>query len=436
MSVTPFAGDRNHMKKSKHRKKDIPAMAMVPRIFLDSSKRLIREASGALSFNVAAFQTISHDSLRREVGQSFKDAGDIASEGNYNLAPSTDFRTFANDMIRMLPRVDMSDSAIESLLRILAQYKFHSNELHGAKTWPDSSGFPGYDIAQHRAVVRYGNVELRVVENFLLEPERLRKALEGVMENYSDETKMYENASLIEKLVHNDIDFNIRRLMTNAGFYLRGDSASAWDTLKEWVERYISALRHSHLSWHNEHSLHYLKIQKALNAIYGVVPQYVQTPNRKRIYKNIAGRDVLFVSPLAHIVNKQVELGRLGELYKNYEVPHFSLRAIPAWVSTWPNRPHADWSETFRRMCDSVDTAYRERPFDVFMSACGCYGLPISDYVRSRYRCSTLYIGHRAHTLFGLFPGQSDTSINRKMWERGDLSRYQNMDRIDRGRYI
>jgi hypothetical protein len=159
-------------------------------------------------------------------------------------------------------------------------------------------------------------------------------------------------------------------------------------------------------------------------------------PDRHQIYDSLAGKDVLFVSPLAHIVNGQVSSGRLKGLYRNYELPPFSLRAVPAWISTWPNRPHENWRETFRRMCDAVDAAHRERPFDVFIASCGCYGLPISDFARSQYGCSTLYIGHAAHTLFGLFPNPSNQAINPEMWAEGDLDRYTNVAKIDGGRYV
>jgi hypothetical protein len=407
---------------------------MVMRMRPERTERLLRDEPKALGFNVAAFRSAQRPDIRTAIETVFAKAQKIAAKRKAALAPKFDLRPITRDMIDLIADPEFDDETIASLLLVMAQYKSQAGTNAGS-IWSGAPQFADYDISLHPSALRYGNVELRVVENYLFDQENLHSALEGVIQKFGDESSMYTNASPLRKLIHDDIDFNLRRLMTNAGFYI-SDVGTAWDTLTDWVQRYIAALCNSRLFWHNAHGIHYLRIQRALHERCGAVPEYLQMPGRLTLYDNLAGRDVLFVSPLAHIVNEQISSGRLWNLYESHEIPRFSVRAIPAWISTWPNRPHSNWSETFLTMCEGIETAYRERPFDVFMSACGCYGLPISDHVRAKYGCPVIYKGHNAHMLFGLFPGSSGPAINPEMWAQGDLDRYANVDRIDGGRYI
>jgi hypothetical protein len=408
---------------------------MVLRMLPDKNERLLQGEESALMLNAAALRTLSEPEIRKAVRSTFDDASTIASNAGKRLVPTIDFRAFTKDMLPLLPNRELGDDTIRTLLSIIAAYRARWRLTRGNEIWREGPQYPQYDIQEHPALARYGNVELRVVENFLLAPDDLRSAIGKIAGKLSSEPEMYATSNASGNLMHDDPDWNIRRLMTNAGFYMGSEPDRAWESLEDWARRYISAVCNSHLSWSNTKSLFFQRTQRALNEKSRFVPKYVESPGVRRIYDNIKGREVLFVSPLAHIVNEQASSGRLWKLYKDYEVPSFSVRAIPAWISTWPNRPHSDWSETFARMRESVHAAYNERPFDVFISACGCYGLPISDFVRTQYGCSTLYIGHQTHKLFGILPVSSDR-INVEMWAKSDLGKYANMDRIDRGRYL
>lgn len=408
---------------------------MVQRMLPDKEERLLRDSEQTLTFNVSAFRDLSERELRKAVHRTFADAKAIASDAGTKLAPTVDFRAFTNDMVGLLSKPEFGDAAIAPLLFVINEYWKRWRADDGTDIWRDAPEYPQYDISLHRSLYRYGNVELRVVEDYLLAPDDLRATMEKITEKCSSEEEMYRNASRSGTFINDDSDWNLRRLITNAGFYVGRDPDRAWETLKEWLDHYISALCNAHLAWSNTKAYYFLRIQRALNEKNGFVPRYVEALNTRKIYNNIVGKEILFVSPLAHIVNEQISSGHVWKLYRDFEVPSFSARAIPAWISTWPNRPHADWSETFARMCESVRAAHRERPFDLFIAACGCYGLPISEFARAEYGCSTLYVGHQAHRLFGILPVLSDR-INREMWAESDLGKYENMDRIDNGRYL
>ncbi|MGD0191538.1 MAG: hypothetical protein ABSD74_12425 [Rhizomicrobium sp.] len=411
------------------------AMTLALRVLPDNTEQLFQDPCDALIFNAATLRNNSQQDIRKAVRRVFEAAGGMASDAGRRLVPTVDFRAFSNDLLRVLPDQEFGDEALTSLLFVISTYRARWRAARGNEVWRDGPSFPEYDIAQHPALMRYGNVELRVIEDFLKAPDNLRAAVEKITTKWSSETEMYAPANTSGTLIHDDPDWNLRRLMTNAGFYIGSEPDRAWEILNEWATGYISAICNSNLSWQNTKSLFFPKVQRALYQLSGYVPAYVESPSVRKLYNSIAGKDVLFVSPLAHIVNEQASTGHIWKLYRNYEVPPFTVRAIPAWISTWPNRPHSDWSESFAVLRDSVRAAYRERPFDVFIASCGCYGLPISDFVRSEYGCPTIYLGHQSHKLFGILPVSTD-EINPEMWAKSDLGKYENMDRIDKGRYV
>jgi len=184
---------------------------------------------------------------------------------------------------------------------------------------------------------------------------------------------------------------------------------------------------------------YYWKIQRNLHERFGVVPRYISPTGVYDFYESVQNKEVLFASPLAQLVREQAASGRLQKLYKDFEVPLFSVRTVQAWISTWPNRPHSSWSDTFGRLCEAIEQEYRAKPFEVFVASCGCYGLPLCDFVRNRYGCSVLYIGHFSHVAFGVgceSRWANARTPNPENWVHSDLGRYPNMDRIDRGRYV
>ena len=411
------------------------AITMALRFFPDTTPRLIPEGNRALMLNAGAFTNPALQAIRNNIRRAFEEAETIAKDSGRKLVPTIDFRAFANDFSQQLSEGHLEDGTIQHLLNIVGAYRGQWKTAGGKETWRDGPQFPEYDVRHHSALLRYGNVELRVIQDYLLSSENLRTLTERVAQKWGSEPEMYALNAASGVLAHDDPDWNIRRLMTNAGFYVGSDPNRAWDCLEDWVSRYISAICNSHLVWANTKALFFPRIQRSLYKTRAFVPRYVQLPSVRRIYETMKDKDVLFVSPMAHIVNEQAASGHIWRLYKDYDVPSFSVRAVPAWISTWPHRPHSDWSETFSAMCESVQTAYRERPFQYFVAACGCYGLPLADFVRTEFACPTLYIGHQAHKLFGILPASS-ARINREMWVESDLGRYENMDRIDKGRYL
>ncbi len=411
------------------------------RLLPEKPERLLPDGDGVLYFNVAGFRGLTRRRSRAAVRAAFAHAQIIAANAGKILVRNFDIKSFNDDLLALIDHPDFGGDVLDQLLYAISNYRSSPESAGSAEIWTSQSTYAAYDIAKHHAAVRYGSVELRVVEDYLTDPRALRRALEGILRIAHNEKKMYaETKAPHGDLSTTDPEWNLRRLMTNSGFYFEGNLASAWETLEEWANRYISALQHSHLIWHGKHARYYWKIQRNLHERFGVVPRYIRQPGVYDFYESVQNKEVLFASPLAQLVREQAASGRLQKLYKDFEVPLFSVRTVQAWISTWPNRPHSSWSDTFGRLCEAIEQEYRAKPFEVFVASCGCYGLPLCDFVRNRYGCSVLYIGHFSHVAFGVGVrvalGPMRARPNPENWVHSDLGRYPNMDRIDRGRYV
>jgi hypothetical protein len=405
---------------------------------ISAAERLVADNSGLFVLNAAAFGRRTAGEIDSLVSRTLDDALSQAKLAGRKLDPNSSQQLVNDDVIRSIGDAGLDQAGIRRLRSVLASYAVRIREMKGSFWAPDPS--PRFDLQSQQAVMRYGNVELRVLENYMVDPSALREALNSLLSTLDDESVMYAPGAPTNFLEADDARWNLRMLMTNAGFYSAQDPTIAWTALKEWAERYLQALRQSWLASFPPAYPFYFSVQRAIWDAWGEAPKYVCHPGPFDLYQSLAAKSVLFMSPFAHLVNKQVETGRLYRLFKDYACPHFALRAIPAWVSTWPNRPHGDWLETFSEMRKAVDDAFAQQAFDVFLASCGCYGLPICDYARSVHGCRTAYFGNITNTYFGIRQRASREfmrdRVDPEMWLDGDLSRYTNVHRIDDGRYI
>lgn len=324
---------------------------------------------------------------------------------------------------------------VRFILRVIA-----AQTLRLQRAPATSSSLPRFEPQKEPSVFRYGNVELRVIENYLTRRAELQKVLAELVERADDADRMYQRSQASHYLATDDIDWNLRRLMTNAGFYAPNEPGAAWKVLADWCERYLQALQSSTLSAYQAAYPFYFVIQRILWEASGHIPRYVRTPQVAEVYQMFAGKRVLFLSPLAEQAEQQVKSGRLKRIFTRFELPEFSFRSLTAWMSTWPNRPHTSWSDTFARLCAAIDSIFREEEVDIFLASCGCYGLPICHYVRTQHGCRTLYLGNLAHAFFGIRQRGQSSAWRRggdsSLWIEGDLAKYRNVERIDRGRYL
>jgi hypothetical protein len=400
---------------------------------------LLQIAQQSIAYvNIAAFPSLPPRLAQAEMARVIDQARRASIAQNRQLVANINPQFVNDDLLARLddPRADMR--AIDQIRSLMSFYTVLVRDIKLPLT--PAEDYPKFSLAESPLLLRYGNVELRVIESYLRNKPALEAALERVAGMVNDEVAMYTAGQPSNFLAADDLEWNIRTLMTNAGFYVAGGPEVAIRVLENWADRYIRALRSAALATFPQAYPFYFGIQRMIWERHREAPRYVQHPNVFEVYAQITGAKILFMSPLAHMVAGQVKSGQIHRLYKDYVVPDFALETAPSWVSTWPNRPHKDWSETFQDMCSRVDRAYAERPFDVFISSCGCYGLPLSEYVRQRHGCAVIYLGNISNAYFGVKQTATRDFMkgrtNPDAWVEGDLSRFQNVDRIDGGRYV
>lgn len=285
--------------------------------------------------------------------------------------------------------------------------------------------------------VRPGIVELRALYSFLMDPDETLAQLDAVMAVQADEAALYAPPG-VPMWNTDDIGFNLRRLMTHAGFYT--DTAQARDSFSTWCRGYFDALAAGTILHHNKAFWYSLGVLAVIHQRTGTLPAHASPPPTQRFYQSLAGRRVLFVTPFADSVNQLVVSGALWHLYHDIELPVFELEAIPAFISTYPNRPHTDYRETLDRLVHAIDTRISGSGIDFFLASCGCYGLPLCHHVYRQWGITCVYMGNSTNTLFGILQNTSlDFMRSHRIeanWLRGNLGQYKNLERIDQGRYL
>jgi hypothetical protein len=289
---------------------------------------------------------------------------------------------------------------------------------------------------------RYGIVELRIVENYLRNRAGLKAALRKLIGHLHDQDYMYREASRPHWLSASDIDFNLRKLMTNAGFYI--DSEGAEEDIGEihrWATEYLAALGESRALFPAPGCYpSYFIAQDYLFRHQGSLRDYVNFPSPARFYESLAGQSILFVTPFYREVNALFQSEKIFNLYKDIAVPRFRLRAIPAYISTYPNRPHESWSETFEKILVQIDEAFNSGSFTIFFASCGCYGMPVCSHVSRKYGIASVYYGNHVNTLFGVRQAGTENFLpDRRIlenWAVGKLGEFRNVEKIDGGRYV
>lgn len=393
------------------------------------------EDNGIIQFNLAAFFEGDGVDWRR-LNAAIQDLAKAAGEDGREIVFNRAFSNAEKSFLEELKRGNITREMCEQLKIAMAHF-VGATKPYKFKQWLRTPHIPMFRTVSDRNILRYGNVELRVLENYLLRRGELMEALEALATK-SEDSDLYAAPKLSSHLSADDPDWCLRRLMTNAGFYLDENVETAKQDLEDWCEAYLGALVSDRLiALHLPFSLtvqHYLWTERQQEF------SFCQYPGPFDFYETLKDETVLFVSPLARFVNEQVKTGNLWRLYTDYEMPAYELTAIEAPVSTWPNRPHGGWGESFRALCKDVDEAYETRPFSVFVASCGCYGLPLCRYVSETYGCRTLYLGNMANALFGVKQASTENFMagrtNPDIWVRGDLSKFANLSKIDGGRYV
>jgi hypothetical protein len=288
------------------------------------------------------------------------------------------------------------------------------------------------DNFKNKMFLRPGIVELQIVYSFLYgDKKTIQKAIDNIITNYENNKFYYNDTKscwITNYNTVNDYSVYIKKMMTNAGFYCDKDKGNFFRNLEFFCENYKNALYNSDyiLNWSflNMYALNIINEKRRDNKKI-ILFNY----NEKFILNLINNKKVLFITPFKEKVDRIYKSGNLYKINKNYE--NINLVTIESFLTTYPNKKHNCFIETVNYYYEKIDEEFKNTNFDTFTCSAGCYGLILCNYVYTKYKITTLYIGHDINTWFGIISNRNFNMMN-EYCEFSDLNqRYLNIDKIE-----
>ncbi len=287
--------------------------------------------------------------------------------------------------------------------------------------------------------VRAGNGQLWALRSYLERPEESCRAARIVAETLraGEVEKLRDMVERDPWWPRCDPVTNVARIVLNAGWYAPPESAGM--VFRDWAERYRRALERGNLL--SGHAHMYLPLVPLLPSLKTKRMSFFVP---ECFVKCLDGARVVFATAFATQIEAHFRCGNVHALWSaaNIDVRLQTLTCIEPPISVWPHQPHMDWSASFGSLVAACETAIRATQADVFMAACGSYGLPLVDEIHRRTGISCFYPGHVANMLFGIYTNTFrilpfyNTHRNLPYWITGHLAEvYPEIAGIDHGRY-
>lgn len=128
-------------------------------------------------------------------------------------------------------------------------------------------------------------------------------------------------------------------------------------------------------------------------------------------YTNKLNKKVLIVSNFTESMKKQLQ--NYKQIFPNYNIKTENFVFYNSYQTIEGNTPHNNWYETYKVMEEDIG----KFDFDYVFLGCGCYGLPLSNFIHKKMNKSVFYIGATIQLLFGIIGKRwYDRLKNPKYW--------------------
>ena len=265
---------------------------------------------------------------------------------------------------------------------------------------------------------RYGIIELRMIENYLKYGTSYIKNINDIFSKYNPgKLKEYEKKYQPNDWIgYNNPEYALIKTCTNAGFYCTNNNyTDNENTLKKFCELYLDGLK----------NMTFLSLCPSCKCWYLYINKFCEHKDEIRVdlntYFNLTdGKNVCFISYFADHVKNLCDNGKIFNLYKTRNFTFNKLYPIKSYITTYGNYPHSNWLDTYNVLCNNIDNLVKNEKIDIFLINAGCYGIPLANYVFTKYNISVIHEGHAMNCFFGMF-----TSKN-----------YLNLDDINRENFV
>ena len=189
----------------------------------------------------------------------------------------------------------------------------------------------------------------------------------------------------------------------NAGIYKQNP-----ENLSKWAYLYYNAIKNSTCCfvWKNENVSSFIKKAQIMLTL-GVNnmsaeyldPLVAVESGKKPWTQSLCGKKLLIISPFTDSIKYQNDKG-YNLISGDNRLFHPDQKYIyyKTFNTLGGNFVHSNWSETFMKMIQDISIL----DFDIALVSCGGYGLPICDFIYSKMKKSSIYVGGVLPLLFGV----------------------------------
>ena len=189
----------------------------------------------------------------------------------------------------------------------------------------------------------------------------------------------------------------------NAGIYNQNE-----ENLRKWAHLYYNAIKNSTCCFIWNHT----KIEDLIEQSQKILTVGVKIMSADCLdplrtvnigvapwTQSLHGKKVLIVSPFTDSIKQQIDKGyKLVDGDNRLFHPDQEYVFYKTFNTLGGNFVHRNWVETFIKMIQDISIL----DFDIALVSCGGYGLPICDFIYSKMKKSSIYVGGVLPMLFGV----------------------------------
>ena len=262
--------------------------------------------------------------------------------------------------------------------------------------------YPAACLEPGSAVVQPSAVQLAALRSWLLDRQALEQAL-GTLRRRHHDRALLQRCRPEQWWDPRDPLENLCRLALIEGFYEH--TARPLASLAAWAEPSLAQLASAQLIVDPQQPGSALfAVLQGLFQAHGRLPMLVRQPADSALDQMLAGREVLLITHLAAQAEAFHRSGQAFNLTPGQPIAAYGLRCIAAPDSRHPLRPDQGFETSLAHCLTAVEQQARARSFDIVLSACGAYDLPLCEAIGRRYGCTTLALGPQILSRFGVRP--------------------------------
>lgn len=209
-------------------------------------------------------------------------------------------------------------------------------------------------------------------------------------------------------------------LQTNTGFYCKPTSKRN-DVFNNWKNRYIEAHKQADLIMVVPSQIMmcramFLKTGIPLQKCY----PSIEFAALVRIFSQLSRtkQKILIINSKTELMKTRIF--KFKQIFPGFDFDdefHNRLTFIKSFDTYPGNELHDSWLDTFNVICRQID----DSEFDIALLGCGCYGLPLCDYIYTKMHKSAFYVGGVIQLLFGIlgkrwFSKEKERSFFNEHW--------------------